>query len=68
MNVDKQKKWSIPDSMECFIDKKFPNGTHLVCNVCSVFDMEERKVGAVKMCAPFWLGYLKCTAQIQLQK
>ena len=59
MSVDKQRKWSIPDRMECFISEKFPNGTHLVCNVCSVFDMEERKFGVVKMRAPFWLGYFQ---------
>ena len=59
MNVDKQRKWSILDSMECCIAEKFPNGTHLACNVCSVFDMEERKFGVVKMRAPFWLGYFR---------
>ena len=52
-----QKKWNIPDEMAPFISEKCPNGNYLVCSVCSMFDIDERKFGLVKMRNHFWLGY-----------
>ena len=53
------KTWTIPHDMEPFIAEKCANGSYLVCNVCSVFDVDKRKYGMVRMRSPFWLGYFK---------
>ena len=53
------KSWSIPDEMEPFISEKCPSGKYLVCSVCSVFDMDERGFGKVRLRNNYWLGYFK---------
>ena len=42
-----------------FISEKCPNGNFLLCSVCSIYDIDERKFGLVKMRNYSWLEYIK---------
>ena len=54
-----QHQWKLSDEILPFISEKCPNGSFLVCKICSVFDVEGRRFGVVNMRNNFWLGYFK---------
>ena len=53
----KKKEWSIPEDLLPFVSEKCPNGTYLVCSVCSAYDLDQRKLGRVFMRSNFWTSY-----------
>ena len=53
------KCFKIPNSITPFISSMCPNGTFLVCRICSLWDVDGTKFGKVFLKNKYWLGYFK---------
>ena len=60
------KCFKISDELSPFVGTTFPNGTFIVCRLCSVWDDKGIKFAKVHLRNNFWTGYFKnhvCSAQ-----
>ena len=56
MSSTPRKQWNIPNDMAPYSSEKCLDGLYIVCSVCSVFDIDKKNVGTVKMRNAFWKG------------